>query len=463
MHFFATACAVLVPLLQVPGGEHGKPDVPAFTLAELKERTFDFFWDCAHPDTGQIPDRFPSKPFSSIAATGFGLSAYLVGIENGHVERTAAASRVLMTLDALWSYPQGDATTGVAGYRGFYYHFLTMGEGDRFKKVELSTIDTALLMTGVLAVGSYFDQDDLTECHIRTRARELYERVEWDWAMQADGLMSMGWLPEKGFIPARWEGYSEAMVLLILAMGSPTHPISDESWACWCKNYRWLDFYEPHLNFESLFGHQYSHMFIDFRGIQDEFMRERSSDYFENSRIATLANRDHAIRNPGGFVGYGEWQWGLTASDGPPYGTSTRLAGKKVEFKGYAARGASGLRIVDDGTLSPSAVAGSLPFLPELCESTLEHLWVEHHESLVGQYGFKDAFNLTVPGGWFDPEYLGIDQGLILLMAENRDSELLWSVMKRSDPIVHGLLRAGFSGGWLEPDTAPSPGSQAAR
>lgn len=421
-----------------------------FSLAELKTRTFRFFWECADAELGQVPDRVPSRPFSSIAATGFGLTASFVGVENEWVSRSDAAARVLLTLDALWSMPQGDAPQGVSGHRGFYYHFLTLDEGRRHGTVELSTIDTALLMAGVLAAGAYFDGDDPAEARIRALSESLYRRVEWDWALRDDGLVSMGWRPESGFLEARWTGYSEAMILLVLALGSPTHPIPAESWDRWCETYEWLDFHAPHVNFEPLFGHQYSHVFIDFRGIRDAYMRARSSDYFENSRVATLANRDHAIRNPRGFVGYGALQWGLTACDGPPYGTSAEHDGRTLDFLGYAARGASGQRVVDDGTLAPTAVGGSLPFLPDECLATLESLWTRYHEDLVGEYGFRDAFNLTVPGGWFDPEYLGIDQGPILLMAENHESGLVWDVMKRCPHAVRGLTRAGFRGGWID-------------
>lgn len=424
-------------------------ETEVFSLPELKARTFQFFWQTADSQYFQIPDRYPTHPFSSIAATGFGLGSYLVGIENGYITRDQGAERVLATLDALWNLPQGPEPAGVSGHKGFFYHFLTMDRAERFKEVELSTIDTGLLMAGVLAAQSYFDGEHATEAQIRALADSLYLRVEWDWAMQPDGYMSMGWHPERGFIPARWKGYNEAMVLLIMAMGSPTHPIGDSAWARWCDTYQWEDFHQPHLNFSPLFGHQYSHMFVDFRGIQDAYMREKGSDYFENSRIATLANRDYAIRNPRGFAGYGPRQWGLTACDGPGHGYGM-VNGDSVEFWGYSARGASALHIRDDGTLSPTAVGGSIPFAPDTCLATLAYMWDTHYDNLIGKYGFKDAYNLSYPGRWFDFEYLGIDQGPILIMAENHETELLWTVMKRNPYIRRGLERAGFTGGWLD-------------
>ena len=420
-----------------------------FSLEELQSRTFSFFWETADSVYHQIPDRYPSQPFSSIAATGFGLSSYLVGIEKGYVSREAGAERVLATLEALWNLPQGQDSAGRSGYRGFFYHFLTMDDAIRFKNVELSTIDTGLLMAGILSCQSYFDLENDAEARIRALSDSLYRRVEWDWAMQDDGLMSMGWRPERGFIPARWKGYNEAMVLLVMAMGSPTHPIADSSWRKWCESYEWIDFYEPHLNFSPLFGHQYSHMYIDFRGIQDSFMQAHNSDYFQNSRIATLANQEYSIRNPKGFSGYSHLQWGLTACDGPGHGTFTVLQGDTIDFTGYMARGVSGRHIRDDGTLAPTAVGGSIPFLPDTCLQTLDYMWNTHYDNLVGNYGFKDAYNLTYPGQWFDDEYLGIDQGPILIMAENYLTGLIWNVMKTNPYIIAGLRKAGFSGGWL--------------
>lgn len=419
-------------------------------MEEMKSRTFQFFWETADSVYYQIPDRYPSQPFSSIAATGFGLTSYLVGIENGYVTRESAAERVEATLSALWEMPQHENSDSVSGYKGFYYHFLTVDKAERFKEVELSTIDTGLLMAGVLSVQSYFDGESEIETNIRALADQLYRRVEWDWAMQEDGLMSMGWRPERGFIEAKWTGYNEAMVLLLMAMGSPTHPIADSSWRKWCETYQWMDFYQPHINFTPLFGHQYSHMYIDFRGIQDEYTRDKNIDYFQNSRIATLANQDYSIRNPMGFTGYSNRQWGLTACDGPGHGSSTVINGKEINFTGYMARGASGRDVRDDGTLSPTAVGGSIPFLPDTCILTLEHLWNTHYDSLIGEYGFKDAFNLSIPGEWYDYEYLGIDQGPILIMAENHETELVWNLMKKNPYILEGLRKAGFTGGWLE-------------
>ncbi|CAH1000679.1 hypothetical protein LEM8419_01813 [Neolewinella maritima] len=464
MRALAVLLLALLTTCQSPPGGGGRAvsdgaggtvtDTTAFSIDELQRRTFNYFWETALPGNYQIPDRWPTENFSSIAATGFGLTSYLVGVERGYVTRDEAAERTLLTLEQLWTLPQGPAMTGVAGYKGFFYHFLTNDQALRFKEVELSTIDTGLLMAGILSAQSYFDADTDRERRIRELADQLYRRVEWDWSLNDEGRMSMGWRPDRKFIPAQWKGYNEAMILLVLGLGSPTHPLPDDAWQRWTDGYEWADFqgYE-HLNFSPLFGHQYSQMYIDFRGIQDDYMREHDSDYFENSRLATLANRAYCIDNPGEFAGYGPRQWGLTACDGPG-GLDTVIDGRPLKFFGYRARGASARHVVDDGTIAPTAAGGSVPFAPEECLAALEHMWTTQYDSLVGRYGFRDAFNPTYTfdghtGGWYDIDYLGIDQGPILIQLENHRSELVWKLMAKNPYIRRGLERAGFTGGWL--------------
>lgn len=422
---------------------------------ELKKRTFQYFWELADKKNYQIPDRYPTLTFSSIAATGFGLSTYIVGVENGYVSRQQAADRVVKTLQTLWQLPQGKEASGISGFKGFYYHFLNLDDATRYKQVELSSIDTGLLMAGILSVQSYFDQDNATEKEIRQLADQLYLRVDWNWMMNGNKSMSMGWHPESGFITSEWKGYNEAMVLLIMALGSPTHPIPDSSWETWCSTYEWNAFMGyPHIQFDPLFGHQYSHVWIDFRGIKDKYMASKNLDYFENSKLATLSNKAYCVSNPGGFKGYAENCWGLTACDGPHNG-ELQLDGKKYTFYDYRARGASSSLVVDDGTIAPTAAGGSIAFAPVECEAALTHMWNQYYDQLVGPYGFKDAFNLTFrnerhPNGWFDIDYLGIDQGPIILQLANLENEIIWKTMKKNKYIVSGLKKAGFSGGWLE-------------
>jgi hypothetical protein len=311
-------------------------------------------------------------------------------------------------------------------------------------------------MAGILSCMSYFDdQNNPVEREIRQLADDLFRRVDWQWMMKSNGMMSMGWHPEKGFIESERAGYNEAMVLLIMAMGSPTYAIDVRSWNKWCATYPVDSFYGyKNVQFDPLFGHQYSHVWIDFRGIQDSFMMAHRDDYFNNSRKATLSNRAYCIQNPMKWEGYHKDQWGLTACDGP-INKTVRIGDKERQFFDYRARGAASIQIVDDGTIAPTAAGGSFPFTPKESEACLKYMWETHYSNLVGTYGFKDAFNLTYkdpkhPNGWFDIDYLGIDQGPILLMIENHETNLIWNVMKKNPYIRNGLKRAGFAGGWLK-------------
>lgn len=432
-------------------------------LEDLQERTFRWFWEETPADNGLTPDRAPSRPFASIAAVGFALPTYAVGAERGYVTRGEAAERTLTTLEFFWNAPQDTARTGVSGHRGFFYHFLDLDTGERFRTNELSTIDTALLMAGVVFAGEYYDRDEPMEARIRALADSLFRRVEWDWFQREDGLITMAWRPERGYGPAAYQGYDEAMILYLLAMGSPTHPIDPRAWDAFTSTYRWDEFYGyEHLNFSPLFGHQYSHIFVDFRDIQDAYMQEKGIDYFENSRRATYAQREYGIDNPGGWHDYSGDIWGWTASDGPA-NTTAVIDGDTVRFHTYWARGVSAGDIRDDGTVVPTAAGGSIPFAPEITIPALQAMHDRYGDLLYNQYGFLDAFNPTFRAeygelergvidpehGWFDGDQLGIDQGPIVLMLENYRSELIWDVMQDSEIIVRGLCRAGFSGGWI--------------
>ncbi|MDB4884010.1 MAG: hypothetical protein JWL95_2776 [Gemmatimonadetes bacterium] len=432
-------------------------------LDTVQRRTFDWFWETTNPSNGLVPDRWPTKSFSSIAAVGFGLTGYLVGAEHGWVTRDQARDRVLTTLRFFWEAPQGDALTGVTGYRGFFYHFVDMERGLRFQRVELSTIDTGLLLMGVLACRQYFDRAEPSDSTVRALADSIYFRVDWPWARNGAASISMGWHPESGFIASRWIGYDEAMLLYALALGSPTHPIGPDAWDAWTSGYRWDSFHgQQYVMFAPLFGHQYSHAWIDYRGIQDGYMRARGLDYFENSRRATLAHRAYAIANPGGWRAYSDSVWGLTASDGP-LDSAFVIAARRRELHTYWARGAGTDAINDDGTIAPTAAGGSVPFAPEVAIPALLAMRRTYGDALFTRYGFVDAFNPTltdgalrvsqgriVPGvGWFDTDLLGIDQGPILLMIENQRTGLVWRLLRGNPHVVRGLCRAGFSGGWL--------------
>ncbi len=457
--FFVFSCSQRKPAPQtfseiVPNTkEKATPPNTASFLDSLSFDTFNFFWELAEPTNGNQPDRWPTPGFSSIASTGFGLTSYLVGVERGYITREQAATRVATTLKFFVNSPKGETPSGITGYKGFFYHFIDMKTGQRFQEVELSTIDTGLLMAGVLSTQAYFDRDNETEKSIRMMADSLYRGVEWDWAMNGEKTMSMGWHPEHGFLDAQWKGFNEAMVLYIIAIASPTHPIPAESWSEWTSTYQWANYQGmDYVNFGPLFGHQYSHLYIDFKGIKDPYMAAKGIDYFENSRRATLANRLYCITNSGGFVGYGDKMWGLTACDGPGNDNKTN---PNIDFSGYNARGVAQFYQRDDGTIAPTAAGGSIPFAPEECISALTEMKKKLGDKLYGKYGFKDAFNLSITykdgtHGWYDKDYLGIDQGPILIQLENYRSGLIWKIMKKSSYIRDGLKKAGFKGGWLE-------------
>jgi hypothetical protein len=431
-----------------------------FSLGELKARTFAFFRETTDPATGLAPDRWPSRGPSSIAAIGFALTAWPIGERRGWIGRTEARNRTLMTLRYLWSLPQGPDPVRVSGHRGFFYHFLDREVGFRYRTTELSTIDTGLMMMGVLFAQSWFDRPDPAEAEIRDLAERLYTRVEWTWARPNPPFLSMGWMPETGFIPSDWDHFDESPFLYLLALGSPTFPIEPAAWTTYTDSFdaAWGGGPLPHFQFPPMFGHQYGHCWIDFRGIRDPLLRRRDLDWFENSRRAVLAQQDYAARNPGGWRGYDATHWGLTACDGPGEFTA-EFDGRPRRLFAYAARGAWG---PDDGTIAPTAAGGSIPFAPRLCTAALAEMHRRHAPLIWGRYGFLDSFNAglteTRPisygrivrgAGWVSDDWLGIDQGPILAMTENHDSGLVWRIMRRNPHIRRGLARAGFSGSWL--------------
>jgi hypothetical protein len=459
----AASAAAQTAAADAPGAIRGSQLVfdPFFT--DLEERTFRFFWETGNPKNGLIPDRYPSPSFASIAAVGFGLTAYPIGVERGYITRDAARQRVLSTLRFFM---------GADNQHGFFYHFIDMQTGMRTNDSEVSTVDTALLLAGVLFCEEYFDSMDAQDLEIRNLSEEIYRRVDWTWAQPRPPAVALAWTPERGFSGTDWNGYNEAMLVYLLALGSPTHPVDPDAWSKWTSTYDkfWGTLYDQtYLSFAPLFGHQYTHVWVDFRGIQDSFMREKGLDYFENSRRATYAQRRYAIANPKGFQGYGKNVWGMSASDGPgPLKGSE--PGKDRHFYTYAARGVSLSRIVDDGTIAPTAAISSLPFAPEIVLPATLEMYKRFGSSIYSSYGFLDAFNATFPGqgpaaqpaptppGWVDPDYLGIDQGPILAMIENYRSALIWRVMRNSPYVREGLERAGFSGGWLaQGPLAPPP------
>src|ERR1700733_11033860 len=383
-----------------------------------------------------------------------GLSVYVVAVERNLLSRPEAIQRVLTVLRFFHTSHQGpepDAT----GYKGFYYHFLDMQTGARAWQCELSTIDTAILMAGVLTAASYFTGKNAEEGEIRELAEILYGRVDWKWALNNQTTISHGWKPESGFLQIRWDtGYSEAILLYVLALGSPTFPIAPEGYREWTSTFEWKKLYDIEFLFAGpLFIHQMSHLWLDFRGIRDDFNRKMGIDYFEISRRATYVQRQYGIDNPLKFSHYHKFGWGLTASDGPGPAV-LEVDGIRREFYDYAGRGVP--FGPDDGTISPWAVVASLPFAPEIVIDTVRHAIERLNLKGYSLYGFDASFNPTYPEtsrnphGWVSPWIFGLNQGPIILMIENFQSELIWKTIRKCSYIVDGLCRAGFRDGWLD-------------
>ena len=424
-------------------------------LNDLQRETFDFFIHEVDPTTGLIADKTQPGFPSSIAVVGMSLTTYIVGVEKKFIPRKDAVERILKVLQFFYDSVQGpepDAT----GYKGFYYHFLEMNTGKRAWESELSTIDTAFLIAGALSAALYFSRTDAKEQQIRELSDKLYRRVDWQWALNGADTISHGWKPETGFLPYRWnQDYNEAHLLYMLALGSPTYPIEPACYKAWTSTFQIQNKYGfEYLYAGPLFIHQFSHMWIDFRSIRDDFSRQAGFDYFENSRRATYVHRQYGIENPLQFSHYGEFCWGLTASDGPGYHV-VEINGRNVVFYDYIARGAP--LGPDDGTISPWAVVASLPFAPEIVVATIRHaiekLNLKHHRL----YGFDASFNPTFPemastneNGWVSPWRFGLNQGPIVIMIENYHTELIWKIMNKSPDLIRGLKLAGFTGGWLD-------------
>jgi len=420
-------------------------------LDKLQRDTFGYFMKETNRANGMVPDNTRQGAHASITAIGFGLTALTIGVERGFLTRAEAIERTLTTLRFFRESVQSEAPDAT-GYKGFYYHFLHMDSGRRAWECELSTIDSTFLLAGALTAGAYFDGDAADEREIRGLAEELYARADWEWALNAGQTVSMGWKPDSGFLPYRWEGYNEALILYVLGLASPTHPIPPASYAAQTRSYRWKRLYGYDFLFGGpLFVHQLSHMWIDFRAIQDEFMRVKGIDYFENSRRATYVQQQYAIQNRRRHNGYGENCWGITASDGPGPASQV-IDGVERQFFDYVARGIP--YGPDDGTIAPWAAVASLPFAPEIVLPALQH-FNEHYPEMISKYGFKCSFNPTFTAasreriGWISKGYYGLDQGPIVIMIENHRSGFLWELMRKCPFVVEGLRKAGFTGGWL--------------
>jgi hypothetical protein len=419
-------------------------------LDNLQRAAFNYFLLLGNKDNGLIPDTSRQGVPCSIAAVGFALSAYPVAAERGWITRAEAARRTLTTLRFFWNGPP-DGSFADIGHKGFCYHFLDMHTGRRAWDSEVSFIDTGLLTAGILLAATYFDGETPQEREIRELADKFYRRIEWNWALNNCQTLALAWRPESGFSPYRWRGYSEGLILYFLGLGSPTFPLESRDYDAWLCSYQWRTYYGiDYLYGCSLFIHHFSHAWVDFRGIQDAFMRRHDCDYFENSRRAALAQRCYAAENKKGFAGYGPDCWGFSACDGPNR-MKIKANDKTYEGRGYAARGApEGL---DDGTLSLPSVVASLPFVPSESMSAFLHIRKEYPD-VVKNDNIGSAFNPTIStkesGLWISDGYYGLEQGIMLMMIENYRTQFIWQLMKKNAYLRRGLEKADFKGGWLE-------------
>jgi hypothetical protein len=430
-----------------PGGRLEPSDEAM--LDELQRSSFGYFLANVNPRNGLVADTTRAGSPSSIAVIGFALSACPVGVERGWIERGDAVQRALSVLRFFMGSDQS-GEPGATGYRGFYFHFLDMHSGTRTWLSELSLIDTAFLIAGMLTAAAYFGADTPQEAELRGLADALYRRVDWRWAQRDGSALMHGWKPESGFLHYGWEGYSEALLLYVLGLGSPTHALTPQSFVDWTVTYQWENLYgHDFLCAGPLFIHQYSHAWIDFRGIRDAFMREKQCDYFENSRRAAYVQREYAIRNPRGFAGYGEDGWGLSAGDGPS--AEPRLVdGRRQAFYGYAARGVP--YGPDDGTLCGSSTLSSLVFAPEIALPAIRGMLALgpcDAGTRVQASGFNPTLAEAGPNGWTCEGAFGLDQGMVVMAIENYRTGLFWRLGRDNRFIRDGLRRAGFTGGWL--------------
>jgi hypothetical protein len=383
-------------------------------LDEIERAAALFFWEQADPATGLVKDRSladgnDTRDVASIASTGFGLTALCVAAHRGYLDSSKARERVRTTLRFLAGKMHEN--------HGFYFHFVNMRSGDRVWNCELSTIDTSLLFCGVLTARAFFDDDE-----IHVLATKIFDRADWNWFLDAGKMISMGWKPEDGFLRSAWDSYNELMMIYLLGLGSKSHPLPPESWDAWKRpEFDYFGFKYIGSN-APIFVHQYSHAWFDFR-----LKRDRYADYFANSILATRAHKQFCLSLAHRFPDYTEDLWGISASDSEG---------------GYVAWGGPPAMGPIDGSVVPCAAAGSLPFMPDDSLRVLQNLRHDFEKRAWKRYGFVDAFNPLKK--WTDPDVIGIDQGITMLMAENLRSGFVWETFMKNEVARRGMERAGF-------------------
>jgi hypothetical protein len=386
-------------------------------LEDLQHANFLYFWEQANPQTGLVKDRCnarisnDSRNVASIAATGFGLTALCLGEKHGFVSRNDARNRVLATLRFLWKK--------LPTHRGFFFHFANISTGERMWDSEVSSIDTAILLCGILTCRQYFEEHS----EVSNLAYEIFNRVDWTWLSEDTSLLPQGWTPEIGFLPYHWDYYSELMMMYLLGLGSLTYPLRPETWNSWKRTTFEYDGLRYIGSFAPLFVHQYSQAWFDFRNKRDKY-----ADYFENSKIATEVHRRFCLELGKQFRDYGDDLWGITASD---------------SAKGYVVWGGPPAIGPIDGTVVPAAAGGSLPFLPQESMQVLRNIRNKYGNRAWCRYGFVDAFNPLT--NWYDNDVIGIDTGITMVMTENLRTGLVWNTFMKNLEARRGMERAGFT------------------
>jgi len=383
-------------------------------LDDLERANYLYFWEQTNPQTGLVKDRCNVRGkdrggVGSIAATGFGLTALCIAEKRGYLSHAQARDRVLATLRFLWKK--------LPDHRGFFYHFADVSSGERQWDSEVSSVDTAILLCGVLTCHRFFHHEEISDLSYM-----IFNRVDWSWLSEDTAVLSHGWMPEVGFLPYRWDGYSELMMLYLLGMGSYSHPLPAEAWNAWKRTTFEYDGLRYIGAFAPLFVHQYSQAWFDFRG-----KRDRYADYFRNSVTATDVHKRFCLELAQQFPDYCEDLWGITASDSE---------------HGYVAWGGPPAVGPIDGTVVPSAAAGSLPFLPQDCLQVLRKTKSRFGDRVWCRYGFVNAFNPLKK--WFDTDVIGIDTGITMVMAENARSGFVWDIFMKNPEARRGMERAGF-------------------
>ncbi|HTV60869.1 MAG TPA: glucoamylase family protein [Verrucomicrobiae bacterium] len=383
-------------------------------LEDLEHRNFQFFWEQANPESGLVKDRCnvtiqDKSTLCSIAALGFGLTALCIGAKRGYVSHLEARGRALNTLRFLWRK--------LPNHRGFFYHWANFDTGERTWDSEVSSIDTGILLCGVLTCRTFFEHSEISEL-----ARLIFDRVEWTWLSEDTRLLSHGWTPDTGFLPYRWDNYSEMMMIYLLGLGSATHPLPPDVWDAWKRTIFEYDGIRYIGSFAPLFVHQYSQAWFDFRDKHDAY-----ADYFKNSIIATEVHKRFCLDLAGEFPDYSEDLWGITASD---------------SRDGYVVWGGPPATGPIDGTVVPCAAGGSLPFLPQETVRVLHTVRNKYGNRAWCKYGFVDAFNPLT--NWYDTDVVGIDTGITILMAENARTGFVWDTFMKNPEAVRGMQRAGF-------------------